>query len=245
MPADAKAAICNIALQRAQLAKRLQVFDTDTSAEAGACRDIYDLARDQTLRRFDWPFARAQAQLSALGSLAYDATATYAVGDTRSYGGRVYLSLQAANLNKQPDTSGTFWRRVSLDGWQYVYTLPADCVRVIEVWSGANDPRDSESVASRIGYDQALGKLLFLNWQNPDLRYTARVDSPVLYPPEFVDAFAWELSDDLAQSLKGDAQLAALNRQAADAAILRAISDSLREEEPGQQPDSLFISSRS
>jgi hypothetical protein len=136
---------------------------------------------------------------------------TYAVGDTRSFGGRIYLSLQAANLNHQPDTSGTYWRRVSLDGWQYVYTLPSDCVRVIEVWSGANDPRDSESVASRIGYDPSLGKLLFLNWQNPDLRYTARVDSPVLYPPEFVDAFAWELSDDLAQTLKGDAQLAALN----------------------------------
>jgi hypothetical protein len=243
--AESKAVICNLALQRAQVAKRIQNLDTDTSAEAGACRDSYDQARDEVLARYRWPFAEGQEQLSPLGSAAWASTTNYVVGDTVSYGARIYRSLQAVNLNRQPDTSETFWRRVSRDGWAYVFVLPADCIQPREVYSGARDPRVSESTPFRQGYDRDLGRLLFCDLPAPDLRYTARVDTPVLYPAGFTNALAWRLSVDLAQSQKADVQLAQANMKIYELAAEAGIAESLNGVEPGEQPESKFIDGRS
>lgn len=40
---------------------------------------------------------------------AWSSTVTYALGDSASFGGAIYQSLQNGNLNHQPDISPTWW----------------------------------------------------------------------------------------------------------------------------------------
>ncbi|HOK66358.1 MAG TPA: hypothetical protein PLV55_06055 [Anaerohalosphaeraceae bacterium] len=55
--------ICNMALKTIG-SSRINDLYTDTSSEAAACRDFYEAVRDACLRMYDWPFARARAELS-------------------------------------------------------------------------------------------------------------------------------------------------------------------------------------
>jgi len=44
----------------------------------------------------------------------WDSGTTYSSGDTVSYGTELYQSLQSSNLNKQPDTETSWWRKLTL-----------------------------------------------------------------------------------------------------------------------------------
>jgi len=62
--ASSKTEICNIALSHLGIAKEVANIDTESSAEASACRRFYEMARDETLRDFNWPFATKFAALA-------------------------------------------------------------------------------------------------------------------------------------------------------------------------------------
>lgn len=49
--------ICNLAISHLGIGKLISNLDTDTSDVASACRVYYEIARDTTLRDFNWPFA--------------------------------------------------------------------------------------------------------------------------------------------------------------------------------------------
>lgn len=59
-----KTDIANMAISHLGIGKEIADIDTEKSAEAAACRRYYDVARDRTLRAFNWPFARQFATLS-------------------------------------------------------------------------------------------------------------------------------------------------------------------------------------
>ena len=52
-----KTEICNLALSHLGISKDIANVDTEQSQEAKACRRFYDLARQTTLKDFNWPFA--------------------------------------------------------------------------------------------------------------------------------------------------------------------------------------------
>lgn len=56
--------ICNMALSHLGVGKEIANLDTEASQEASACRRFYDLARDATLRGFNWPFANVTTTLA-------------------------------------------------------------------------------------------------------------------------------------------------------------------------------------
>ena len=67
---------------------------------------------------------------------AWSSGSTYALADRRIYGHRVYESLQASNLNHQPDTSPTWWADVGpTNRWAMfdgaVNTASADTVDIV------------------------------------------------------------------------------------------------------------------
>lgn len=49
--------ICNLALSHLGVSKQISNFDSERSAEANACREFYETARDEVLQAFAWPFA--------------------------------------------------------------------------------------------------------------------------------------------------------------------------------------------
>src|SRR5687767_3211022 len=58
--------IANMALGHLGISTEIQVLATEASKEARACRRYYNLARDKTLRDFDWPFANAIEDLQLI-----------------------------------------------------------------------------------------------------------------------------------------------------------------------------------
>ncbi len=60
--------ISNMAISHLGVGKEIADLDTETSAEAKACRRFYDIARDTVLRDFEWPFATKIASLGLVES---------------------------------------------------------------------------------------------------------------------------------------------------------------------------------
>lgn len=58
--------ICNLALSHLGSGKQIGDLETERSAEANACRQFFDTARDKALRDFEWPFATKFVDLSLI-----------------------------------------------------------------------------------------------------------------------------------------------------------------------------------
>lgn len=84
--------------------------------------------------------------------------------------------------------------------WHYSYRLPSDCLR-IGVIRAADDGRKVDSFAR--GY--CHGGQAILTHQAPDinLTYTARIEDPNQFDPQFVDAFATLLASRMARAITG------------------------------------------
>jgi len=90
-------------------------------------------------------------------------------------------------------------------GWDYAFTLPADCLTVLAALSG-DEP---------IEWEEAGGKLL-CNSASVSIRYTAKMTSN--FPPAFTDALCAALAAEVAMASAGNAEVgAALEKQAAAA----------------------------
>lgn len=63
-----KTEICNFAISHLGSGKGIGNIDTEHSEEANACRQFYDMARDEMLREFPWPFASKTATLALVAS---------------------------------------------------------------------------------------------------------------------------------------------------------------------------------
>jgi hypothetical protein len=61
--AASKTVIANLALSHLGIGKEIADIDTESSAEANTMRRFYEIARDKTLRDFNWPFATKIANL--------------------------------------------------------------------------------------------------------------------------------------------------------------------------------------
>jgi len=67
--ASSNTEICNLALSHIGIGKEIAILETEKSEEAAACRRFYDTAREITLRKFAWPFARKEAALGLIETL--------------------------------------------------------------------------------------------------------------------------------------------------------------------------------
>ena len=56
--------ICNMALSHLNVSKEISDLDTDSSAQAQACRRFYENALEEVLEDFAWPFATKFAELA-------------------------------------------------------------------------------------------------------------------------------------------------------------------------------------
>lgn len=63
-----KTEIANIALSHLGVGREIANIETENSQEANACRRFYDIAREQVLRDFNWPFATKEAALGLVSS---------------------------------------------------------------------------------------------------------------------------------------------------------------------------------
>lgn len=115
-------------------------------------------------------------------------------------------------------------------GWEYAFALPADAVAkgLVAIYPGVSNPRSDQEVQFEIQYDAALGALIVLcHVDAPEFVYTAKVTDPNLFPPSFLRAVAWNLSDDLVLALRKDPKLGQLTAGRYAAALASARRDAL------------------
>lgn len=92
--------------------------------------------------------------------------------------------------------------------WPYCYSLPAKCVRVIDLTEGDMRHLPPEFAKSRYDYEIGLKasgqKCLYTNLENAIIRYITKVNEG-LFPSSFVMALSWKLAGMLAgPMIKGD-----------------------------------------
>ena len=64
--AESKTSIANLALSHLNVGKSIADIDNERSAEAQSLRRFYDIALDNVLEEFEWPFATKQADLALI-----------------------------------------------------------------------------------------------------------------------------------------------------------------------------------
>jgi hypothetical protein len=143
---------------------------------------------------------------------------------------------------------------VSRTGWEYVYTLPADCVRPIALL--AEDQRmglltKDMRFPFAIFVDDADEKQYLcadVDIAEEDfevLEYIALIEYVPAYPRRFVSALSWLLASELALSLKKDTKLSITCLQAYDLEITKAQADALNREKPDPKQTTPSVAARS
>lgn len=269
MPARADVDIANMALLYAGVNQRISAL-TDSSPAAQALNTVYAEIRRSLHNEFRWPHAVKRQQLFPYFGNQYAATGIYNVGDLVKFGNNVYRSLLGMNLNNEPDlnSAAAWWAQVTRDGYAYVCPVPPDMLNPIAVWekltvTGASvaplyafdntptmpnlrNPRMSQRTPFKLenANDGTDLEVLLCDLDTPILEYTADVTNPSIYPPMFVETFAWHLAAPLAMGLRGDEKKA----QACEVMATRTLADAwviaMRDMQEDEQPVSEFEASR-
>jgi hypothetical protein len=94
--------------------------------------------------------------------------------------------------------------------YDYQYTLPADCLRVLEVYEASEETWTVE------------GNVLLYSDTEPQIRYIAKIEDVAQYHEKFSKCFALALAAKLAVKLKNDTKLRVSLLQELDIEIARA-----------------------
>lgn len=92
-----------------------------------------------------------------------------------------------------------------VSGYDYAYTLPDDCLRMIaEIDEDTDEPLDADSYPWRV----ESGELL-CNEEEPYIKYVYRNEDVEQYDPLFVQLLVYELAAELAPAIKQNERLTA------------------------------------
>jgi hypothetical protein len=200
--------ICNIALTYLG-ARRIQSL-TDQTKEAREANAIYYFERDNELRAHCWKFAIKRTQLPA------------------------------------SPTPPTF-------GYQLAYQLPNDFLRAVAVgciapngawrwlFQDSTDNADYQIEGQQIVTNVNVYPVATTPPPAPvplNFRYLYKVTDPTLFDPCFVEALAWRMATELAETLTGSTQ----KKQSAQASYNDAISKAVRVNALEQPPEPLSAS---
>jgi hypothetical protein len=119
---------------------------------------------------------------------------------------------------------------VTRTGWEYVYTLPADCLVPRSLWVGTNTPLPAVRAEWTLEQNDAGdGLLLVANTADAELTYTAKVTDTNLYPPLFTNALAWLIASELAVPLAARTDLREQALKMAEAVLQLAAAQAFSE----------------
>ncbi len=132
------------------------------------------------------------------------------------------------------------------DEWLFSYEHPTDCLMVHKIQSGTrNDTRQS-----RVPYRIANGdgsRVIYTDVEEAVIEYTARIDDPLMYSPDFTMALTYLLASFVAPRVVGGSDMFKLSercRQMYVMEIQRAAANAANEEQAEELVDSEFIRGR-
>lgn len=92
-------------------------------------------------------------------------------------------------------------------GYAFAYAEPVDCLMVRRVLPSPSHAADRPTALYVMGVHNGAPAIL-ADVADAEAEYTARVENPGLFDPQFVDALAWKLASVFALAVKGDSESA-------------------------------------
>lgn len=212
MGIQTEAEVCNLGLAAIGQTAFINSLNED-SPEAQVAKEIYPGAVDVLLERADWKFASRRKALAVV-----------------------------VDADEDPDDDAV------RDGWRFVYALPSDCIAPRQlVIPGIRTPSadqrivfDVEADAENTGRGNITRRVLLTDQEEAVLRYTARVVTPALWSPLFVEAMSWFLASKFALAIQKKPAVAATMDQKFERAVVQAFASQLRQAREDQPPESEF-----
>lgn len=131
-------------------------------------------------------------------------------------------------------------------GFSFRYTVPEDCITVLEVFVGRGLREDQKAPFQM--EEEADVRILLTDVEDAEIKYTARVTNPLTFHPLFVEALGWKLGEDLAISLAKDDDATARRASRAHKryieTIHQAIAQAVGEQQKDKEPESVFLAFR-
>lgn len=217
-----KIELCNVAL--AHLGEARITTIADETASARACALHYEPTRKEVLRSHRWNFAISRAVLapawvtltgaaesggeieitkSSHGLTTGTRIAVKDVGGVSAATGSWLVTSTGVNTFTLDDsvfsgtyTSGGSYAVIPLFGWGYKFTLPTDCLRVLEV----NDSEAGDWVSDEWIIE---GRELLANVDAINLVFVNDIGDDALSDPLFAQAFALKLGAALSETIRG------------------------------------------
>lgn len=204
----------NLAISHLGIGSEIQNLESDTSAEAKACRRYYEISLRRTLADFDWPFARKVATLNLVGTEP---------NKEWNYSYR-YPSdcVHFRRIRPTPSQSGD---SLSLPG--------TGSLRFARV-----ETRQSR-VPYQIGKD-TTARLIFTDLQYAIGEYTEYVSDVSFFPPEFQLSHSFLLAYYIASRVTGGDQFNLKQEMLAQYRVELSIAqaNALNQEQPDEEPPS-------
>jgi len=91
------------------------------------------------------------------------------------------------------------WIKAPLFGWDYIYTLPAGFLRLLQV--------NSYDASEATSLWEVEGGVLLTNEEEANIKYVGQVEDEALFDPLFIEALTLKLAAKLAKPLTGSAPL--------------------------------------
>lgn len=130
--------------------------------------------------------------------------------------------------------------------WGYSYRWPTDALTITKIVNSAGRTivdEDNNELVFEAGSD-ASGRLIFTDYEDAVVKYTALVENPNLYSGTFESALAWLLAADLAMALSRDKALKAEMMREYQIEVDMAARIEENSINPDAEPDSAFIRER-
>lgn len=126
--------------------------------------------------------------------------------------------------------------------WAYAYRAPNDCLaprRIVSEGARGMAP----SPAYRATSDDE-GEVILSDELSPTLAYTADIDDPALFAPDFVQALSLRLAHHIAKPLAASMSLAQQAMLDYRGAVQRAQANAENEQQPDEPPEAAVIRAR-
>lgn len=130
-------------------------------------------------------------------------------------------------------------------GWEYVFSLPTDCIAPRYIDLGVNEPAPDEQTAFDLELNDAGDRrVLVTNLDEVELVYTARVTAVGLFSPAFVNALAWRLAMEFALALPVKPQVGLAMERGYQMALATAAARQFNQTVRGAEPNARHIRAR-
>jgi len=198
----------------------------ESSVQAVAANNCYEIARREALRRYTPPWATCVKALALnatyMAFSTWTAGTAYVVGSLVKNGDSYYRCVIAHTASAAFVTDAANWSASSelyAGRWEFAYTYPSNCVAMNLVYNEGTANKSKGEDFREVYDDVNNAKIIVTNCEDALGEYTFDLEDTTLYDAVFIKVFSYILAAGMCPALVSDDTLADKMLQLADVAL--------------------------